>query len=408
MHEKAWRTRSPRASARRRPSRTSIAAELYERAIAAAGASRRRRRDRARARARGARRRVRALRRLRPGVRRARRRRASSSAPTSRSLDARLLGKQSIAARARAALRTRRSRRATEGLDAARRRRRRGRRARRRSRARSSSTRRRSTTGRRDNEEAIRWLEAAAEHAERAGDRSTLAHAYYLLDAAHSDFGSPDGLRYLELARPIYEELGDVRGLGVVLSTSASTPTTRAAGTSRSRSTARAATRRSASGDVIGAVIQVNNEAEILSDQGRVDEAMPLFEEMLRVSRASGWTFGAGRRALEPRRGRPHALDASRRRIRFSTRRSRCSPSFRRSASRSRRRRGCAECLVFEGRYREALEVATECREAAAKSPVGGVEALIERSIGYAHHQARQPRGGDGRTSRRACASRAS
>src|SRR5206468_2273285 len=50
-----------------------------------------------------------------------------------------------------------------------------------------------------------------------------------------------------------------------------------------------------------------------------------------------------------------------------------------------------AECLVFEGRYREALDVANECRAAAAKSPVGGVEALIERSIGYALHQARQP-----------------
>ena len=50
-----------------------------------------------------------------------------------------------------------------------------------------------------------------------------------------------------------------------------------------------------------------------------------------------------------------------------------------------------AECLVFEGRYTEALDVATECRDAAAKSPVGGVEALIERSIGYALHQARRP-----------------
>ena len=53
-----------------------------------------------------------------------------------------------------------------------------------------------------------------------------------------------------------------------------------------------------------------------------------------------------------------------------------------------------AECLVFEGRYREALEVANECRESAAKSPVGGIEALIERSIGYAYHQARQPEEG--------------
>ena len=50
-----------------------------------------------------------------------------------------------------------------------------------------------------------------------------------------------------------------------------------------------------------------------------------------------------------------------------------------------------AECLVFEGRYAEALEVAEECREAAAMSPVGGLEALIERSIGYALCQARRP-----------------
>ena len=53
-----------------------------------------------------------------------------------------------------------------------------------------------------------------------------------------------------------------------------------------------------------------------------------------------------------------------------------------------------AECLVFEGRHREALKVANECLESAAKSPVGGTEALIERSIGYALHQARQPEEG--------------
>ena len=65
---------------------------------------------------------------------------------------------------------------------------------------------------------AIGWLERAAADAEAAGDRSTLAHSYYLLDAALTDLGRPDGLHYLELARPIYEELGDLGGLGVVLS----------------------------------------------------------------------------------------------------------------------------------------------------------------------------------------------
>jgi tetratricopeptide (TPR) repeat protein len=244
-----------------------------------------------------------------------------------------------------------------------------------------------------NNEEAIRWLEAAAEHAERAGDRSTLAHAYYLLDAAHSDFGSSDGLRYLELARPIYEELGDLRGLGVVLSNLGihayyegrwpeSLAYYRESGVVKERA-----------GDVIGAVIQVNNEAEILSDQGLIYEAIPLFEEMLRVSRAAGWALGAGAALSNLARAAARAgrfeeahpffhqalavfedLSAERFKVEAMARR--------------------AECLVFEGRYREALDVANECREAAAKSPVGGVESLIERSIGYAHHQARQPEEG--------------
>jgi len=228
------------------------------------------------------------------------------------------------------------------------------------------------------------------EHADRAGDRSTLAHAYYLLDAAHSDFGSPDGLRYLELARPIYEELGDLRGLGVVLSNLGihAYYEGRWAESLAYYRESRVAKERS--GDVIGAVIQVNNEAEILSDQGRVVEAIPLFEEMLRVSRASGWAFGVGAAMsnlgrAEARAGRfeeAHAYfdDALAIFDELSAERFRVETMARR-----------AECLVFEGRHQEALAAATECREAAKKSPVGGVEALIERSIGYAFHQSRRP-----------------
>jgi len=141
---------------------------------------------------------------------------------------------------------------------------------------------------------------------------------------------------------------------------------------------------------VIGAVIQVNNEAEILSDQGRVDEATPLFEEMLRVSRASGWSFGEG--AALSNLGRADARAG-----RFEQAHGFFEQalavfdelSAERFAVEAKARQ--AECFVFEGRYQEALEVATECRDAAAKSPVGGVEALIERSIGYALHQARRP-----------------
>jgi hypothetical protein len=96
-----------------------------------------------------------------------------------------------------------------------------------------------------NNREAIRWLEAAAEHAERAGDRSTLAHAYYMLDAAHSDFGSPDGLHYLELAGRSTRNSATFAVSASSCRTSEFMRTTKDAGTNRWRSTARAVTRKS-------------------------------------------------------------------------------------------------------------------------------------------------------------------
>ena len=52
-----------------------------------------------------------------------------------------------------------------------------------------------------------RWAEIAAAHAEQAGERGRLAHAYYLIAAAYNELGRPDGLGFCELALSIYEEL---------------------------------------------------------------------------------------------------------------------------------------------------------------------------------------------------------
>jgi tetratricopeptide (TPR) repeat protein len=53
-----------------------------------------------------------------------------------------------------------------------------------------------------------------------------------------------------------------------------------------------------------------------------------------------------------------------------------------------------AECLVLEARYSEALEVASALLEASRETPFGGLEALVERTIGLALHQARRPEEG--------------
>ncbi len=237
---------------------------------------------------------------------------------------------------------------------------------------------------------AIDWLERAAADAESANDRGTLAHAYYLLDAALTDIGRPDGVRYLELARPIYEELGDERGLGVVLSNLGihAYYEGRWDESAALYKESRAAKERA--GDVIGGAIQVNNEGEILSDQGHLERADTSFNVMLRACRAAGWPFGEGAAlsnlgraaARAGKFGEAHELfdDA----VRIFT-----ELEAGRFLSEAHARR--AECLLFEGRHAAALALATEVRESARKSPVGGLEALLDRIIGLAYAQSRRP-----------------
>ncbi len=229
-----------------------------------------------------------------------------------------------------------------------------------------------------NNQEAIPWLEAAALHAERAGERGTLATRVLSADAAHSDSGSSAGLRYLELARPIYEELGDLRGLGVVLSNLGIHAYYEGRWDESLALYRESREFKERAGDFMGLVVQVNNEAEILSDQGHVAEASPMFDEVLRLSRESGWAIGEGL-ALSNLGRRPPAWGGSRRRTGSWGRRSRYLKGSLPSGSRSKRRRARMECLVFEGRHQEALAVATAYRGAAAKAPVGGIEALFER-----------------------------
>ena len=233
-------------------------------------------------------------------------------------------------------------------------------------------------------------LELMGRYDEAAGDRSTLAHAYYLLDAALTDLGSHEGLRYLELARPIYEELGDLRGLGVVLSNLGIHAYYEGRWDESARYYAESREAKERSGDVIGGAIQVNNEGEIFSDQGRLDEAVPAFEVFLRACRAAGWPFGAG--AALSNLGRAAARDG-----RFDDAHARFAEALaifeelgsERFKVEAKARLG--ECLVFEGRSDEALAVVAECRDLARKTPVGGLEALLERVSGLALAQIGKP-----------------
>ncbi len=142
--------------------------------------------------------------------------------------------------------------------------------------------------------ELVRWAQKAAVHAEIAGDRASLAHAYYLLDLGVFSLGRSEVVNYSELALPIYESLQDDVGLcnvwnnlGIVDYHAGQWAKALAAYSTACQAAARA-------GDVVGVATGENNIGEILCDQGRIDEAVPMFRKALRVFRSAGYPAGVG------------------------------------------------------------------------------------------------------------------
>jgi tetratricopeptide (TPR) repeat protein len=143
-------------------------------------------------------------------------------------------------------------------------------------------------------------------------------------------------------------------------------------------------------GDPVHAAIRANNEAEVLSDQGRLEAAEPLFRDMVRVCRGAGFPIGealgtSSLRRVAARAGRyeeAHELygDAERQFTEIGSKR---------YSTETRAR--VAEVLVLEGRHGEARRVAESCREEARETPFGALEAQIERLLAYALCQARLP-----------------
>ncbi len=141
-------------------------------------------------------------------------------------------------------------------------------------------------------------------------------------------------------------------------------------------------------GYVIGEGMAANNEGEIASDQGHFERAEEAFLHMLRASRAAGYAIGAAlatsnlarvaaraRRFDEARTLYAEAIDG------FVA----IDALYYVADTRAR----LAECHVLEGRYGEAIQLATETL--ADESAGDAVRILAERALGYALHQARRP-----------------
>lgn len=140
--------------------------------------------------------------------------------------------------------------------------------------------------------ESVKWAKKAVEHAEAAGQRSTLAHAYFLLDGALTDLGSSECEIYRELALPIYEEIGDLLGQANVLNNLGIDAYYEGDWDAALSLYERSRTARERAGDVVGAATAANNIGEILSDQGHLTQAEALFRQARQVFRNANYPVG--------------------------------------------------------------------------------------------------------------------
>ena len=140
--------------------------------------------------------------------------------------------------------------------------------------------------------EAVRWCERAVEHAQAVGDRPGLAHAYYVLHILHMTLGTPEKAKYQSLALPIYEELGDLTRQGYVLNNLGIDAYEEGRWDEAIGLYERSREALGRAGAWVEAADTDNNIAEILSDQGRLDEAERLVRGSLRTHRAAEYPMG--------------------------------------------------------------------------------------------------------------------
>jgi class 3 adenylate cyclase/tetratricopeptide (TPR) repeat protein len=238
--------------------------------------------------------------------------------------------------------------------------------------------------------EAIAHASAAAALAERADLPGVLAHALVVAGLAHNDLGHDEAAPLFERSIAISAEHGLHRVRGSALNNLGIYHYSQGRWDEAVACYRASREAKLHAGDPLGAAVQENNVAEVLSDQGRLAEAELLFRNMVRVSRAANFPIGAalGTGNL----GRLAARDG--RFVEAHELLDEAAAAFAeidagRYVNETHARR--AECLVLEGRHSEALEVASALVEASRETPFGGLEALVERTIGLALHQARRP-----------------
>jgi len=141
--------------------------------------------------------------------------------------------------------------------------------------------------------DSVRHLEQAVAEALPIEDLPTLAHAYYLLDWAHTDMGHGHVGGFRDHALAIYTQLGDATGQANTLNNLGVGAYYEGRWQEALDFYERSRQARQAAGDVVQLGEVSNNSGEILSDQGQLDRAEALFREALRLWRGAKFPIGS-------------------------------------------------------------------------------------------------------------------
>jgi tetratricopeptide (TPR) repeat protein len=238
-------------------------------------------------------------------------------------------------------------------------------------------------------DESARTAEEAAAAAMALDDREALANAYWIRALAEGDRGGPAG-EFLELALPIFEELGLLQMQVKVLQNTAVRAFYDSEWEKAVEYYGRTQAMAERAGDVIGMGIAALNHGELRLHQGRLDEAQEMLEGALRTFRAAKFPIGEGfalvylghLAAEQSRFDDAYGL--------FDTAVERLAATGSKSLlieADARR----AQAYVLEGRHEEATALAQDCLEREHETgETGGRTALLERLLAVAAVQGRR------------------
>ncbi|WP_127473409.1 AAA and adenylate/guanylate cyclase domain-containing protein [Microbacterium sulfonylureivorans] len=118
-------------------------------------------------------------------------------------------------------------------------------------------------------------------------DRRVLADAFRYHDIAAGELDGDAAMTHLQRALDLYDQIGDELSRSKVLNILGARAYYRGAWSTAAGLYAQAQDAAERGGDVVGAAIEAANAAEILIDQGRVDDALPLLKASRRVFEGS-------------------------------------------------------------------------------------------------------------------------